>query len=549
MTTNVKSNRSSQIAAWVAGSIFVLGFFRAQIGYWTGPILGVWFAGTQKPRRGFLWMMVFAFIPHLISDWRLFAQTGLRPAFEYAAWILLASLLAVLPFTFHRLVSPRLPGFISTLPFPLASAAIQFWCLPLLPSGAFMFLADDGAAKMPLLHVMKGIGGGPILLLLDASIFIGCWFATVVVWMWNNEFRASRVGRGAAFIGVLFGLLLGFGIYSRIRGVGLLNILPASVVTIWAWIPPAGGIALAIWALFARGKHKPWADRPQTVALLRSPFTGDPLHVVAEKGREALVSSSGERFPVRDGIPVFLRPEDLSGDNGKYNRLYETIGGFYDDTQRVVAAFRGLDIDSYFENYMSLLEVKPGDSVLETSVGTGLNFKYLPPEAKRSGLDLSPEMLTNCQNNLRRWQMDADLYLGNAESLPFAESSFDVVFSCGGFNFFSDRAKAIREMIRVVKPGGHLMIEDETEEYVKSTYEKSPITSGFYSKRKQAVTVPIDLVPPEMEETHLEMLKDGKFYAITFRKPLAMGPTAVGRTNPTGDLLATDSQTDCRMEP
>jgi len=54
---------------------------------------------------------------------------------------------------------------------------------------------------------------------------------------------------------------------------------------------------------------------------------------------------------------------------------------------------------------------------------------------------------------------------------------------------------------------------------VKSTYEKGPITSGFYSNRKQAVTVPIDLVPPEMEDIHVEMLKDGKFYAITFRKP------------------------------
>jgi ubiquinone/menaquinone biosynthesis C-methylase UbiE len=166
-----------------------------------------------------------------------------------------------------------------------------------------------------------------------------------------------------------------------------------------------------------------------------------------------------------------------------------------------------------------LLEVKAGDSVLETSVGTGLNFKYLPHGAKLSGLDLSPEMLANCQANMLRWKIDADLYLGNAESLPFADACFDVVFTCGGFNFFSDRTKAIREMIRVVKPGGHLMIEDETEEYVKSTYEKSPITSSFYSNRKQAVTVPIDLVPPEMEDIRVEMLKDGKFYAITFRKP------------------------------
>jgi ubiquinone/menaquinone biosynthesis C-methylase UbiE len=241
--------------------------------------------------------------------------------------------------------------------------------------------------------------------------------------------------------------------------------------------------------------------------------------VVTERGKEALISSSGERFPVRNGIPTFLKPEDLTGDNGKYNHLYETIGGFYDDTQRVFGAFRGVELDSYFENYMSLLDVKPGDSVLETCVGTGLNFKYLPHGTKLSGLDLSPEMLANGQNNLRRWQMDADLYLGNAESLPFADSSFDVVYTAGGFNFFSDRAKAISEMIRVAKPGGHLMIEDETEEYVKSTYENIPFTSSFYANRKQAVTVPIDLVPPEMENIHVEMLKDGKFYALTFRKP------------------------------
>ncbi len=111
---------------------------------------------------------------------------------------------------------------------------------------------------------------------------------------------------------------------------------------------------------------------------------------------------------------------------------------------------------------MRLLEVKPGDSVLETSVGTGRNFKYLPRGVKLSGLDLSPEMLANCQVNLRRWGMDADLFLGNAETLPFVDDSFDVVFHVGGINFFNDRAKAIREMIRVARPGSLLLIAAHT---------------------------------------------------------------------------------------
>jgi ubiquinone/menaquinone biosynthesis C-methylase UbiE len=168
---------------------------------------------------------------------------------------------------------------------------------------------------------------------------------------------------------------------------------------------------------------------------------------------------------------------------------------------------------------MHMLEVKPGDAVLETSIGTGLNLKYLPRGVRLFGLDLSAEMLSSCQANLRRWGLDADLFLGNAESLPFADSSFDVVFHVGGISFFNDQAKAIREMIRVAKPGTLILISDETEEYAQKTYERIPITSSYYKNRKQPVKVPIDLVPAEMEEVHLEMIKGGMFYAITFRKP------------------------------
>lgn len=485
MPAEVRSSRSSQIAALAVASIFILGFFFSQVGAWTGRIQGAWFVGTQKPRRGFLWMLAFGFIPSLIFGWRKFPLTGLTPAAAYLGWTLAVAVLGLLPFTFHRLVSPRLPGFLATLPLPLAAVAIP----------ALVIAWHSGLVHETGLHT-----------------FLIFWFAAVVVWLWNRESRATSLVFGAGFV-----LAAGLEVFLHFNRAALPQMLLPNAIL--GSICLGGALLLSIWAAFQPIRQRSWAERPYTVSLLQSPFTCQPLQVIAENGGEVMVSSSGERFPIRDGIPAFLRPEDLTGDNGKYNHLYETIGGFYDDTQRVFAAFRGLDVDSYFENYMSLLEVKPGDSVLETSVGTGLNFKYLPRGVKLSGLDLSPEMLANCQTNMHRWQMDADLYLGNAESLPFADASFDVVYTCGGFNFFSDRAKAVREMIRVAKPGGHLMIEDETEEYVKSTYESIPFTSSFYKDRKEAVTVPIDLVPPEMEDIHAEMLKDGKFYAITFRKP------------------------------
>lgn len=490
--TEIKSSRSSQITAWIVAAVIVLGFFLARVGVWTGPILGAWFVSTQKPRRGFLWMLVFAFVPSLLFGWRRIPLTGPKQSLTYLSATLIVAVLAILPFTFHRLVGPRLSGFLSTLPLPLAAVAIPLF-----------------AQALTIGHTLPA----------GVPTFIIFWFAATIVWMWNRESRATSAVFFAGFI------LAAAVELSRSFAIGAQP--PTALLgTIFSSACLGGALLLAIWALFHPLKQRSWAGCAQTIAILRSPLTHEPLQLLSRQGREALVSNSGEIFPISNGIPKFLKPEDLTGDNGKYNRLYETIGGFYDVIQRVVGAFRGLELDSYFENYMNLLDVKPGDSVLETCVGTALNFKYLPQGTKLSGLDLSPEMLDNGQNNLRRWRMDADLYLGNAEALPFADSTFDVVYTAGGFNFFSDRAQALREMIRVAKPGGHLMIEDETEEYVKSTYEKMPFTSGFYSAREQAVKVPIDLVPEEMKDIRLDMLKDGKFYAITFRKPLATRPAS-----------------------
>jgi ubiquinone/menaquinone biosynthesis C-methylase UbiE len=486
MPTSLRPNRSSQIIAWIIASLFVLGVFFSQVGAWTGPILGVWFVGTQKPRRGFLWMMAFSLIPSLIFGWRNFPLSGPEQALKYLAWTLFVAMLGVLPFTFHRLVSPRLPGFLSTFPFPLAAIAIPTLSLEL----HFRAVNDKGIFS-----------------------FLLCWFAATVVWLWNRESRATAFVFGAGFI-----LAAGFELTRSFS----VTILHSTLLfgTIFGSLCLGAALFLSIWALFHPLKHKSWAELPGTVALLQSPFTGELLHVVNEHNRETFVSSSGERFPIRDGIPSFLKPEDLTGDNGKYNHLYQVIGGFYDDTQRVFTALKGFNRDVYFESYMSLLEAKPGDSVLETSVGTGLNFKYLPRGVKFSGLDLSPEMLANCQNNLRRWELDADLYLGNAESLPFTDSSFDVVFHVGGINFFNDRAKAIREMIRVAKPGSLLLIADETEKHVKGVYEKGP-GGHLYKNRKQPVSAPIDLLPPDMQEIHLEIGRTGEWYMLTFRKPAA----------------------------
>jgi hypothetical protein len=76
-------------------------------------------------------------------------------------------------------------------------------------------------------------------------------------------------------------------------------------------------------------------------------------------------------------------------------------------------------------------------------------------------------------------------------------------------------------MIRVAKPGSLILIADETEEHVKGAFEKIPYTREFYKGRQEAVTAPVELVPAEMEDIQAQTVWNGRFYALTFRKPRA----------------------------
>ena len=404
-----RSNRASQFLAWVVFSLFALGFFLPPVGVWTGPVLGAWFVGTQRPWRGFVWMMALTWGPSLITNWRMFSLTSVGGAAETLAWMLLASVLIVFPFTFHRMVGARENGPLSTLALPLAATASQWLALPLLPAGIFSAFSVSRIplASSTLLQVGAVFG-------IAALTFLTHWFAATLVWMWNLDFKRERIALTACVLAGVFAVATAYGLARQLGGALLPEALPAG--TALAWICLALAFVLGGWALLQRDKRSRWTELAEALALLRNPSNGEPLQVESSRGHETLVSGSGERFPVRDGVPDFRGPEDLTGDNGKYNHLYETIGGFYDDTQRVACALKGLDRDEYFLAYMRMLEIKPGDRVLETSVGTGLNLKYLPQGVKLFGLDLSRAMLASCQANLRRWGLEAQPCAGQCRA-------------------------------------------------------------------------------------------------------------------------------------
>ena len=103
-------------------------------------------------------------------------------------------------------------------------------------------------------------------------------------------------------------------------------------------------------------------------------------------------------------------------------------------------------------------QVAPGQRVLDVACGTGASTVAaagrVAPGGAVIGLDANHEMLAVA----RRKTADIEWRDGRAESLPFAAESFDAVISQFGLMFFDDRAAALREMWRVLRPGGHLAV-------------------------------------------------------------------------------------------
>lgn len=98
--------------------------------------------------------------------------------------------------------------------------------------------------------------------------------------------------------------------------------------------------------------------------------------------------------------------------------------------------------------------------VLEVGVGTGRNLPCFPEEIALSGIELSPAMLAQAQERARRLGRTADLRVGDAQRLPFADATFDTVLATLTLCSIPDDVTAVAEMARVLRPGGRLVLLD-----------------------------------------------------------------------------------------
>jgi ubiquinone/menaquinone biosynthesis C-methylase UbiE len=96
--------------------------------------------------------------------------------------------------------------------------------------------------------------------------------------------------------------------------------------------------------------------------------------------------------------------------------------------------------------------------VLDVACGTGTNFRYLPETVELVGIDISPEMLANAEEQLTDLGRDGTLLEMDAQNLAFPDDSFDAVISALSTCTFPDPVAALQEMDRVCKPDGTIRL-------------------------------------------------------------------------------------------
>lgn len=115
------------------------------------------------------------------------------------------------------------------------------------------------------------------------------------------------------------------------------------------------------------------------------------------------------------------------------------------------------------ESLCEAVDLRAGQAVLDVACGNGAaTLAAARRFCKVTGLDYVPSLLARAGERARAERLDVALVEGDAEALPFESSQFDAALSTFGVMFTPDHARAARELVRVVRPGGRIGVASWT---------------------------------------------------------------------------------------
>jgi ubiquinone/menaquinone biosynthesis C-methylase UbiE len=145
-------------------------------------------------------------------------------------------------------------------------------------------------------------------------------------------------------------------------------------------------------------------------------------------------------IPYPEGSPEFFREIDARIFHPRYMRLTADESGVP------------------FSLFVPFGELE-GKDVLEVGCGSGIAVQlFAEAGANVTAVDLTPWAVATTKARMEAFGLEADVREADGESLPFADASFDVVFSWGVIHHTSDMDAALGQLVRVLRPGGRLVL-------------------------------------------------------------------------------------------
>ena len=150
-------------------------------------------------------------------------------------------------------------------------------------------------------------------------------------------------------------------------------------------------------------------------------------------------------------------------------QMFDNIAPRYDKLNRVLSA--GIDASWRRQAILQLHEDKP-DRILDVATGTAdmalLAYQELKPQ-KIIGIDISDQMLEIGRKKVDKEALTPFIQLqtGDSETIKFADNSFDAVIVAFGVRNFENLEKGLKEMLRVLRPGGKLVVLEFSRPQIK----------------------------------------------------------------------------------
>jgi phosphatidylethanolamine/phosphatidyl-N-methylethanolamine N-methyltransferase len=200
----------------------------------------------------------------------------------------------------------------------------------------------------------------------------------------------------------------------------------------------------------------------------------------------------------------------IAVENHFVERVYEKLASSYD-------LFFGPTLHPGRLVARDRMGITPGSHILEVGVGTGINTSLYPKNCQITGIDLSTSMLDKARERVAREALrNVRLLEMDAAQTTFADDTFDIVYAPYLISVVPDPVKVAREMRRVCKPGGKIIILNHfrSANPVLSRVERaiSPLTVhiGF----KSDLDLPGFLAQAELRPQSIEKVNHPKIWSL-----------------------------------